>query len=205
MTKLPLIIEMYGDSTTLGSTMLTDGTWTQSPSNVPAVLQSKYGSNVVVVNKGISGLNMPEFAIGAAPATMTWAQAMAASPAQIVGINLGINDANSAWETDYVVDYYLNQLIDVAQAAGKTVFIETANPIYNSLYDRLSQIAYVTRCTAQRRSLVLADHHLWIQTGLSNWQDYLPDHIHPNDALYRFKGENLHTIVDPLIQWFLTH
>lgn len=203
MPTSPVIVEMYGDSTTWGSTELPDGTWIQSPSNVPAVLQSKYGSNVVVVNKGIPGLTIPEFAIGAAPAKMTWAQAMAISPAHIVGINLGINDANAEWETDYVVNYYLGQLIDVAQAAGKTVFIETANPIDNPLYDRLSEIALVTRTLAQSRALTLADHHLWIQTGLPNWQSYLPDGKHPNAALYTFKAENLYTIVNPLIQWRL--
>jgi lysophospholipase L1-like esterase len=204
MTELPLIIEMYGDSTTLGATRLPDGSWSQSPYNVPTVLQSHYGPNVVVLNKGVSGLNMPQCAIGAAPALVSWAQEMATSSAHIVGINLGINDANSAWETDFVVDYYLNQLIDVAQAAGKTVFIETANPVNNPLYDRLSQIAYVTRCVAQRRKLVLADHHLWTQLGLPTWRDFLPDGIHPNDALYNYKGNNLYTILNPLIQSMLT-
>ncbi|MEB0223795.1 hypothetical protein [Pseudomonas sp. 10S4] len=145
----------------------------QSPSNVPAVLQSKYGSNVVVVDKGISGLNMPEAAIGAASATMPFTQAMASSPAHIIGINLAVHDANQAWESDYVVTYYLNQLIDVAQAAGKSVFLETPNPVNTPLYDRISQIAYIIRTTVQSRSLTLADHHLWIQTGLPNWQDSL--------------------------------
>lgn len=201
----PLIIGMYGDSTTRGGTMLPDGTWALSPYNVPAVLQSNYSSNVVVLNKGIDGLNIPQCYTGSAPALTTWAQEMATSPAQLIGINLGINCANTQWVTDFTVDYYLNKMIDEAQAKGKTVFLETPNPINNPLYNRLSQIAYVIRCIAQRRSLVLADHHLWIQTGLPNWQNYLPDGVHPNDDLYRFKGENLHTILDPLIQSLLTH
>lgn len=203
MPTSPVIVDMHGDSTTWGWTELPDKTGMQSPSNVPALLQGKYGSNVIVVNKGINGLSLPQAAIGAAPASKTWAQVMENSQAHIVGINLALNDANHAWESDYVINYYLNRLIDDAQAAGKSVFLETPNPVNNSLYQRVSQIAQIIRIVAQTRSLTLADHHLWIQTGLPNWQSYLPDGQHPNAALYTFKADNLYTIVNPLIQWRL--
>lgn len=203
MGKKTVIVEMYGDSTTLGAELLPDGSWAYpaSASNVPAVLQSKYGPNVVVVNKGISGLTIPQAIIGAQPATKAWAQAMAESPADIVTLNFGINDAAQAWEDDFTVDYYIRQMIDVAQANGKTVVVETSNPVANHLYNRLSQIALVIRNVAQSKSLTLVDHHIWVQ-GLTDWNSkrYLPDMLHPSAELYNYKANNLYTIIDPVIQ-----
>jgi lysophospholipase L1-like esterase len=56
-----------------------------------------------------------------------------------------------------------------------------------------------------QRSLILADHHQWIQTGIPNWPGLLPDGVHPNAALYAYKADNLYTIMNPLIQNMLTH
>lgn len=200
-----LLIEMYGDSTTYGSELLPNGQWVQSASNVPAVLQSKYPTGVTVVNCGIPGVTMPQMVQGAAPATKTWDATMRDSQANVVTLNFGINDAYQGWEDDTNIVYYINQLISIAQAHGKVVVVETSNPIYNSSYARLSQISYLIRSVTNQRSLVLADHHLWIQTGLPNWPDFLPDGVHPNAALYTYKANNLYTIMNPLIQSMLTH
>lgn len=199
----PVLIEMYGDSTTYGAELLPAGNWVQSASNVPALIQSKYASGVTVVNKGISGATIPQHIIGAAPVTKTWAQMMSESSADIITINLSINDSNQQWETDHVINYYLGQMIDTAQASGKIVVIETANPINNALYDRLSQVSYVVRTLANSRALTLADHHLWIQTGLPNWKDFLPDGIHPNGSLYTYKANNLYAVLNPVVQSLL--
>lgn len=200
-----VVVAMYGDSTTFGAELLPSGNWIQSLSNVPAVIQSKYSSGVTVLNKGISGVTMPQMVIGASPATKTWAQEMSESYADIVVLNFGINDANTTWETDYQVNYYATKLIDVAQAHGKIVVIETSNPVNTPLYNRLSQVAYVIRTLAQSRSLTLADHHLWIQTGLPNWETYLPDGVHPNAALYTYKADSLYCVLNPVVQSLITH
>lgn len=196
-----LIVEQYGDSTTWGAT-LESGAWTKSSSNVPALIQSKYASSVIVRNKGISGVTMPQMIIGAYPATQPWSQVMAQSDAHVVVLNFGINDANQAWEDDYQVEHYCRQLIDIAQSHGKIVAIETPNPINNPLYNRLSQISEIIRGVAKSKSLTLADHHLWIQTGLPEWSSsrYLPDGVHPSSDLYRFKAENLYKVLDPLVK-----
>lgn len=200
-----VIIDMHGDSTTQGGTKR-NGAWGISPNNVPAALQRKYGANVVVNNKGIPGLTAPQRCIGALPALETWEQAMSISPAHIVTINYGINDANSGWETDNDVNFYFSELIRIAQEHGKTVLVETSNPINTPQYARLSQIALVIRQLAQSKGLTLADHHQWIQTGLPNWTELLSDGVvHPNDALYQYKADNLYIMINPLVQWYLTH
>jgi phage-related protein len=200
-----VVVAMYGDSTTFGAELLPSGKWIKSLSNVPAVIQSKYSGGVTVLNKGISGVTMPQMVIGAYPATKTWAQEMAESYANIVVLNFGINDANTVWEDDYQINYYATQLIDIAQAHGKIVVIETPNPVNTPLYTRLSQVAYVIRTLAQSRSLTLADHHLWIQTGLPSWETYLPDGIHPNAALYTYKADSLYSVLNPVVQSLITH
>lgn len=205
MTALPVTVDVEGDSTTLGAELFPNGTWGQSLSNVPKVLQSKYAANVKVNNHGVSGVTMPQTLQGFWPAVKTWAQKMSESPAHIVTINLGINDSAQTWETDALVRYYLQQLIYGAQQHGKTVLLETPNPITTSGYQRVAEIAQIIRTVGSEMQLRVADHHSWIQSGLPNWQSYLPDGIHPNAALYEFKANNLHVMIDPLIQWYLTH
>lgn len=199
-----LLIEMYGDSTTWGQELV-NGEWVQSASNVPSVLQSKYPTGVTVVNCGIGGLTMPQMVQGAAPATKAWDATMRDSHANVVTLNFGINDASQTWEDDTNIVYYINQLISIAQAHGKAVVVETSNPINTPQYNRLSQVSYLIRTVSHQRSLVLADHHAWIQTGIPNWTTLLPDGVHPNAALYNYKADNLYAIMNPLVQSMLAN
>lgn len=196
------VIGMYGDSTTWGAEFLASGQWVQSSDNVPSIIQEKYPSGVTVLNKGISGVTMPQMVIGAYPAKKPWVQEMAESSADIVVLNFGINDANQSWEVDFQIDHYFRQLIDIAQSAGKLVVVETSNPINNPLYNRLSEISEIIRNIAKSKSLTLADHHLWIQTGVPAWNSvkYLPDGVHPSSELYRYKAESLFKVLGPLVK-----
>ena len=112
----PLHIAVYGDSTIFGWTYNGTG-YVQSPQNTPTTLQNllqqKYGGTVVVENRGVNGSTCPEWLWGTAPVTKSWVNEMAASDAQIVVMNVGINDAflPASQESDTDFMYCYGQLV----------------------------------------------------------------------------------------------
>ena len=199
----PVTIAMYGDSTTMGAELY-QGQWMVSPNNVPAEIRAKYsGQPVTVLNKGISGVNMPQMYYGAAPASVAWANEMASSPAHIVVINLGINDAYTAWLTDTEVDWHVRQLIAIAKSYGKFVVIQTPNPINTDHYQRVAEIAQVIRVAASDNQIFIVDQHKWIQSGIPDWPKWLPDGVHPSRGLYAIKANNVYAIINPKVQAML--
>jgi len=92
----PLLIEAYGDSTTLGVSCI-DHQCGPRPENAVAYLQdalrAKYGDNVSVTNLGVGGtmatqLNAGNDRRGGIP----WEQRLSQSRAQVVTVNYGINE-----------------------------------------------------------------------------------------------------------------
>jgi acyl-CoA thioesterase-1 len=195
----PVTVEMYGDSTTYGAELV-NGQWVQSVNRTPVIVQNHWLTNVHVINKGVSGATLENLYAGTGAITTSWTNAMATSNADIVTLNFGINDANQGF-TDAQINWYINTIVDIAQSYGKTVVIETPNPVNTSLYNRVNQVAQILRTAANYQQVTLVDNHLWIQSGYPNWIGSMCDGVHPNATLYAFKGENIYTMINGWVQW----
>lgn len=187
-------ITVYGDSTTAGLT-LKHGAYVITPKNAPAQLQAILKSDgycAKVVNDGKSGSGTWNLIKGTGGFEKPWAQEMASSPASIVVINMGLNDAaliNTGWDTVSVYEKTMNQLVQVGLSSGKEVFVETPNPRNDTVPDAL-----MVRIAAADVAVVKEnpDAHLIDERAailaLPNWKAHLSDGLHPDEALYTFKA-----------------
>lgn len=129
---------------------------------------------------------------------------MAQSKASIVIINPAINDAFEPNETDQDFTYTYGQLVQIARAAGKTVIIETPNPINNDHESILSNLVQDERAVARDWSLQVIDQFDYLPS-LSNWAVLLcSDGIHPTDDGYEVKAEQEMAVIGPVVQSLLT-
>lgn len=108
-------------------------------------------------------------------------------------INTGLNDAalaRSGWDNAAHVKTRLSELVKIALAHGKQVFIETPNPcsdkVTNALVAQISQAQ--AEVVAENPGTRLIDQYHAIQRGMPMWATHLPDGIHPGDTLYTFKA-----------------
>jgi acyl-CoA thioesterase I len=202
-TPKTVLVELYGDSTQTGCTMVAGApagskcetlgyAITANPvaAQVQTMLQAKYGSTVTVANHGVPGETTTELLAGD-QYNLPWAQQMAQSKADIVVFNDGINDANtSSGETQGDYQANLNQIIKIARDAGKTVVVETANPVNDptGAHDALPQFVAAELITAQQWGLTVIDQFDYLN-GLGNWTSLLCDPLHPTQAGYNVKAQ----------------
>lgn len=201
-------IAMYGDSTTWGTTFET-GVYTQSPHNEPVslqwALQQQFGTSVTVENHGVPGATCPELLWGQAPATQSWAQAMASSDAQIVTMNCAINDAFLPNETEADFEYAYGQFAQIAHQYGKTFVIMTPNPIGDGHNSELGQLVQYEGIVANEVGVAIIDQWDNIQNTVPNWLAELPDQIHPNDDLYEYKAQYSAQGLQGAVTWYLAN
>lgn len=193
-TQSPVSIAIYGDSTTAGLT-LKDGAYVITPKNAPAQLRAILKSDgycANVINDGKSGSATWNLIKGTGGFEKPWAQEMASSPASIVVINMGLNDAaliNTGWDTVSIYKKTMNQIVQIALSNGKEVFVETPNPRNDTVPDALmvriaaADVAVVKANPSAR----LIDERAAI-LALPNWKAHLSDGLHPDEALYTFKA-----------------
>lgn len=208
-------IEMYGDSTTRG----VDGTDgqvhanTSEPAVLAGLLTARYDpavKQVQVANEGVPGTSAYNLLYGSDGVHVAWAQLMAASTAQMVILNFGMNDSstlNSVSLADY--QYQVGQLIDIARAAGKFVVLQQPNPsctpdhvnlgTYVRALDDVARTKSVPVVAQYWRSLELTQQ---INPTCWDWHSYIPDGIHPNASLYSFKASNTFNVIAPIVDAF---
>lgn len=177
-------IAMYGDSTTWGN-MLVHGQYVQSPTNQPAVLQRMFKDahySVIVENHGILGATCMDFLRGQINgASIPWEKEMKQSDADIVVMNIGINDVMRKTQSRVAECY--RKLAAITKAHGKLFVIETPNPVTLSWGDQVGDVAKEARDSG----FIVIDQWSAIQR-IPLWNEMLPDGIHPNDTLYRYKA-----------------
>ncbi|HDV8348844.1 TPA: SGNH/GDSL hydrolase family protein [Burkholderia vietnamiensis] len=212
-TPKSVLIEAYGDSTTLGWESL-NGVGFVTTANEPAILQSKlqaqFGSTIAVDNLGIGGMEASQILNGTGKAQRPWAEQMANSKAQIIMLNFGLNDAlfsdipAQGVQSESVEDFgsIMTQLVRTARAAGKTVVIDTPNPTCDTWANALPPYVQKLRDVATAEHVPLVDHYAAI-TQMSNWQSYLTDCLHPGDALYSIKADLEFSVMAPIVKKLL--
>jgi len=206
VTSAQVVIEAYGDSTTLGISC-SEGHCFPRPQNAVAYLQdalhTSFGERVSIVNLGVGGTMAYQLRDGKDRAhSMPWAQRLAASDAQIVTINYGINEVmhNQTPEQFYDAE---TALVKTALALGKQPVLQTSNPMPDGhLNARLGAMVAMTRRVAAEQHVPLVDQYAYIE-ALPGWQTMMSDGAHPKPELYRLKAEQDFRVVDPLVQRLL--
>ena len=207
----PVLIEAYGDSTTLGITC-TDGhcgpqarnavTWLQQ------ALQAHDGDRVQVTNDGVGGTMAAQLRDGtgnrrAGPtAGLPWRERLRASPARIVLINYGINEVmqNQTPEQFYAAE---TTLVQIARELGKEPVLQTSNPMPdNRLNAKLAEMVAMTRRVAAEQRVPLVDQYAYV-SNLPDWKTLMSDGAHPKPELYRLKAEQDYRVVEPLVRRLL--
>jgi acyl-CoA thioesterase-1 len=201
-----VVIDAYGDSTTLG---ISCGAGHCSPRSQNAVtylqeaLHSTYGERVSVVNLGVGGTMAYQLRDGTDRRRgVPWPQRLAASDAQIVTINYGINEVmhNQTPEQFYEAE---TALVKAALALGKEPVLQTSNPMPDGrLNARLAAMVAMTRRVAAEQHVPLVDQYAYI-SSLSDWQSMMSDGAHPKPELYRLKAGQDMRVVDPLVRRLL--
>jgi lysophospholipase L1-like esterase len=198
-----VLIEAYGDSTTLGISC-SDGRCGPRADNAVTYLQdelrAKYGARVSVVNDGVGGTMATQLRDGTGPGRNgPWKDRLAASNAQIVTINYGINEVmhNQTPEQFYQAE---TDLVKTAQALGKLPVLQTSNPMPDGrLNARLAEMAAMTRRIAAEQQVPLVDHYAEI-SAMADWKTHMSDGAHPKPELYRVKAQQDFQVIDPLVR-----
>jgi len=196
-------IEAYGDSTTLGISC-SDRHCAPCAQNAVAYLQdalrAAYGERVSVVNLGVGGTMAYQLRDGTdRRGGVPWAQRLAASGAQIVTINYGINEVmhNQTPEQFYDAE---TALVKTARALGKLAVLQTSNPMPDGrLNARLAAMVEMTRRVAAEQHVPLVDQYAAL-SALPAWQSMMSDGAHPKPELYRLKAAQDFRVIDPLVR-----
>jgi lysophospholipase L1-like esterase len=180
-----LIVETYGDSTQAGHSSLG-----QSPS----VAQDYLGVQYSVRNRGVGSTNTKNLLEGDG-FNLPWDQQMKQSPASVVVINHGINDH------PYPIEQYrdnLAKLVYTARDAGKTVVLETPNPIIPGGaisgdwdIDALAERVEMMRAVAAGTGAFLCDQDKAIRSAGQDTLEFFWDGVHPSAKGYLVKGSKL--------------
>lgn len=161
-TARQVLVEAYGDSTTLGITCSNGHCGAQAQNAVAYLqdeLQARHGERVRVTNYGVGGTMASQLRDGtgnrrAGPtAGLPWQERLAASSAQIVLINYGINEVmqNQTPEEFYAAE---TTLVKTARALGKEPVLQTSNPMLDSrLNARLAAMVAMTRRVAAEQQV----------------------------------------------------
>nr|DAG76217.1 MAG TPA: SGNH hydrolase [Caudoviricetes sp.] len=181
-----------------------DGSYTITPNSSPLELLQdllKQGFNVTVWNQGASGSTIDDLINGTdGRHTMGLQQLMQLSAAKFVIENFGIDDAETETLDQYMsgIDYFVTQ----ARLNGKTPILEEPNPVCDAKRKNIPQLdAQVAALDAYaaRYNVTLVSQYDYIKS-LPNWQSMLVDCIHPDESLYKIKGDRVASVVLPLVQ-----
>jgi acyl-CoA thioesterase I len=208
----PVLLEVYGDSTAAGCTPTpgaqaiqpchTAGFAVANPSpeqTLQSLLQAKYGSTVTVVNRGVAGNTAPALLTGDG-LNLPWAQQMAQSKAQDIVLIFGINDSHvSVNEPVDTFQSNMSGLIRIAKAAGKTVLVETPNPVTDPSSASLRSYAAASIAAARMWDANVIDEFGFLSAQPA-WDSMLSDGVHPTQGGYNLKAQFEFTALDPIVR-----
>nr|WP_276585586.1 SGNH/GDSL hydrolase family protein [Burkholderia cenocepacia] len=193
------MIESYGDSTTQGWQVL-NGTGQVTPNSAPValqkLLQDRFGTSVTVSNNGVGSTEASQLLNGTDGVHPTWQNQMAASKAQIVTLNFGLNDAyyttakKDGIPAESPDDFAstMTQLVQIARQSGKQVVIFEPNPTCEPIRQPLmpSYVAALRQVAAAQQVPIVGEFDAIL--AMPDWQSMLTDCLHPSDALYAKKA-----------------
>ncbi|UVE57615.1 SGNH/GDSL hydrolase family protein [Burkholderia sp. EMB26] len=199
-TPRTVLIESYGDSTTQGWQVV-NGTGQVTPNSAPVILQKllqdRFGTTVTVSNNGVGSTEASQLLNGTDGVHPTWQNQMAASKAQIVTLNFGLNDAyyttakkdGIAAESPDDFASTMTQLVQIARQSGKQVVIFEPNPTCEPIRQPLmpSYVAALRQVAAAQQVPIVGEFDAIL--AMPDWQSMLTDCLHPSDALYAKKAD----------------
>lgn len=205
-----LLIESYGDSTTLGET-LKDGELTLVDRPAPAIIQealtSEFAGKVAISNEGVSGSQAIQLLNGSDGKHKPWAEQMKNSKAQIVTLNFGLNEAFylknpvpqfEPMPPEKFADV-LRSLVQTAQENGKAVVLIEPSPTCDK--ERADGVQfYAMRVDELGKELQIPVVGTFWEIGKKpDWKGSLTDCVHPNQDLYKTIAELQYGTLRPLI------
>lgn len=210
----PVLIESYGDSTTLGLQIINgvqSYTANTDPVDLQNLLRQQFGSMVEVSNQGVSGTQALQLLNGTDQNHAAWAAQMAASKASIVTLNFARNDADyygapTPGMTPVSPEQYgqiMTQLVQIAKAAGKQVVLYEPDPVAFS-DGNIAVAKYVAQLKAVATAEQVPIVFQWeYAQGLPDYASLLTDGVHPTDSLYAFNAQWESQVIAPLVQALL--
>ena len=209
------IIEAYGGSSTKGAIAVRTGgklraalTQKSEVSQLNQMLQTRYGHNVTIINKGALSAQSKDLLHGRYfyKKNKSWREEMAASPADLILLNFATNDARHYHFKDIEPDYIVSpeqyraimaELIAVAQQYGKAVMVQEPHPLCGRA-EKWDVAPYVAQLDslAREENVPLVRQYQRIQQ-IKNWQTLMsPDCIHPSEALYQIKAQETFRVLE---------
>lgn len=210
-TTKQILIEEYGDSTTVGYTATSTGTIIAAmnqPNTLQRLLRTEFGDRVVVKNEGIGGIQSADALNGSDGMHQDWRSVMAKSTANIVTLNFGLNDAyffsrpeaNKPSSSPQEYKRVMGEIVRIARESGKVVVIYEPNPschparqngmpYYVMHLDQLGDEMHVPMVS-----------QFWALIAAPDWKDMLSDCTHPTPELYQLKGENAYRVLRPIVK-----
>ncbi|BCQ56182.1 SGNH/GDSL hydrolase family protein [Burkholderia gladioli] len=206
-----VLIESYGDSTTQGW-QVENGVGQVTRHTAPLVLQTllqdHFGPSVRVSNLGVGGTQASQLLNGTDGVHPDWERQMAASRAQIVTLNFGLNDAyyisarkdGIAAESPDDFAAVMTRLIQVARRHGKQVIVFEPNPTCEPIRQpRISAYVAALRRVARAQKVPIVGEFDAIGT-MPNWASLLSDCLHPTDHGYAVKARLEFPVVAAAVQ-----
>lgn len=206
-----ILIEEYGDSTTVGYSATPSGTIVAAmnePNTLQALLRAEFGDRVVVKNEGVGGTQSSDALYGTDGIHQKWESVMATSNAQIVTLNFGLGDAYlfsrpepgkiSASPQEY--KRVMGELVNIARKHGKIVVVHEPNPSCHPARENAMQY-YVMHLDQLGYELnIPIVSQFWSLSAANGWRDLLSDCTHPAPELYQMKGENAYRVIRPIVR-----
>lgn len=206
----PVLIEVYGDSTTLGAQTI-DGSLVVSmesePKQLQDLLRERFGDAVTVVNNGVGGTQAYQLLSGTDGKNKPWAEQMANSAADIVILNYALNDQlynakpveGMFQGTPEIYGDIMTWLIQIAREQRKIVVLQEPNPTCNQpAVGNLYRFVSALRTAASQMNAPLVAQYDYLQ-GIPGWKEMLSDCVHPDDQLYGLKARQTFDVVAPII------
>lgn len=178
-----IVVRAHGDSTQAGAhTGDVDG-----PSVAQGIFDTR-GDNITMINRGSGGMTSEVrlyggYVMHGVRLHPPWAEVLATEPATVITFKLGINDAKHLTHERFREN--MNTLIDMTEAAGFQVVLETPSPTdvidMPRLQERIEHNVDILRNIAAARPSVRFCNH-WgygLQHGFEN-----RDGIHPTAHAY---------------------
>ncbi|HIE4429965.1 TPA: SGNH/GDSL hydrolase family protein [Burkholderia multivorans] len=173
-----------------GWSMTSPGQLTPVAQPAPTIMQAELvqslGGQITVTNNGIGGTTAPESLNGLTPFSAPLATRLASIRPNIVIVNYGINDAGRETTDDY--QQALVGIVAAIRGAGAVPVLEEPNPVCKGPGPQLDAYVGAMRTVAQQYGVLLIQQYDYIKS-LPDWQSMLPDCVHPNQDLYRIKGD----------------
>lgn len=187
------VIEVYGESTLSGYGLAPADT---TPARLQAALPG-----VRVVNESVAGTTAGQQLAGTDGVHRPWAEQIGRSPAVLVIINRGINEAYKSVPAE-TFRWQLTELVVIARAAGKGVVLQTPNATRSSFVLDLGveTMAGVVRDVAAAQEVPLSDGYAISQQLLASGAAALLDGVHPAPSLAAALAQDLARLLTGLLE-----